>query len=92
MVNLQTNVQMNVLDNKRMTASELLGIIIDENLNWKPHITYLQLQYYAKQIRFTNCALVSPYLTYGDLGPQLLEFPLISIHSIEKSNQDTRQS
>lgn len=92
MVNLQTNVQMNVVDNKRLAASEVLGILIDENLNWKPHITHFSCSITQSKSGSLHRALASPYLAYRDLGPQLLEFPFISIHSIEKSNQDARKS
>lgn len=71
----QTKVQIDGVDIERVTETKFLGVIIDENLNWKPHIKHLQSKVSktiaelnkAKQVKDNNSlhilssSLVSPY-------------------------------
>ena len=67
-----------VIDVTRVQSSKFLGIIIDENLNWKPHIQLVKsklsktLSIIYKASKLINyegiltlyCSLFLPYLTY----------------------------
>ena len=72
------NICINTINVTRVQSSKFLGIIIDENLNWKPHIQLvksklsktLSIIYKASKLincegMFTlYCSLFLPYLTY----------------------------
>ena len=72
------NICITTINVTRVQSSKFLGIIIDENLNWKPHIQLvksklsktLSIMYNASKLinyegMFTlYCSLVLPYLTY----------------------------
>ena len=38
------NIELNDLSIKRETSTKFLGVIIDENLNWKEHVNYIALK------------------------------------------------
>ena len=72
------NICINTINVTRVQSSKFLGIIIDENLNWKPHIQLVKsklsktlcIMYKASKLihyegMFTlYCSLFLPYLTY----------------------------
>ena len=72
------NICINTINVTRVQSSKFLGIIIDENLNWKPHIQLVKsklsktLSIIYKASKLINyegmvtlyCSLFLPYLTY----------------------------
>ena len=72
------NIQINDIKVSRVQSSKFLGIIIDENLNWKPHIQLVKsklsktLSIIYRASKLINhqglltlfCSLCVPYLTY----------------------------
>ena len=72
------NICINTINVARVQSSKFLGIIIDENLNWKPHIQLVKstlsktLSIIYKASKLINyegmltlyCSLFLPYLTY----------------------------
>ena len=72
------NIRINTINVTRVQSSKFLGIIIDENLNWKPHIQLVKsklsktLYIIYKASKLINyegmltlyCSLFLPYLTY----------------------------
>ena len=72
------NICINTINVTRVQSSKFVGIIIDENLNWKPHIQLVKsklpktlcIMYKASKLinyegMFTiYCSLFLPYLTY----------------------------
>ena len=72
------NIRINTINVTRVQSSKFLGIIIDENLNWKPHIQLVKsilsktLSIIYKASKLINyegmltlyCSLFLPYLTY----------------------------
>ena len=72
------NICINTINVTRVQSSKFLGIIIDENLNWKPHIQLFKsklsktLSIIYKSSKLINydgmltlyCSLFLPYLTY----------------------------
>ncbi len=91
--------QIDGVDIERVTETKFLGVIIDENLNWKPHIKYLQSKVSKtiavlnkeKQVLDNNSlhilysSLVSPYLTYcADVWGNTFKSSLQSLFILQK--------
>ena len=80
------NICINTINVTRVQSSKFLGIIIDENLNWKPHIQLVKsklsktLSIIYKASKLINyegmvtlyCSLFLPYLTYGAIRMPLM--------------------
>lgn len=72
-------IKINGTEIEKVSENKFLGIIIDDKLNWKPHIKYIQnkiskniavinrTKYVleVKALRLLYCCLVMSYLTYG---------------------------
>ncbi|KAK0133338.1 RNA-directed DNA polymerase from mobile element jockey [Merluccius polli] len=74
----QVNITIDGVNIEKVSEIKFLGVIIDEKVNWKPHVKYLQAKL-SKTISVINkakpflnynslhllyCALVLPYFTY----------------------------
>lgn len=96
------------MDIERVKETKFLGVIIDENLNWKPQIKHLQSKI-LKMIAILNKAkqalnnkslhilyrsLVSPYLTYcAEVWANTFKSSLQSLFILPtKSSWDHKQS
>ena len=76
--NIQVKIQVEGVEIERVSENKFLGVIIDEKINWKQHIKYIQtkisrsisvlgkskhiLDY--KALRILYCSMVLPYLNY----------------------------
>ena len=74
----QVNIQVNGVAIDRVHENKFLGVIIDDNINWKSHIKYIQTKVSRSisvlskakhfldfnSLRMLYCSLVLPYLNY----------------------------
>ena len=74
----EVNVYVNGMPIERVHENKFLGVIIDENINWKSHIKYIQTKVSrnisvlskakhlldCNSLRMLYCSLVLPYLNY----------------------------
>ena len=77
---LELHLKINNADIPKVTATKLLGIVIDDRFNWKPHIqsvesklsSILSIMYKASKLITTAgmytlyCPLFQPYISYGN--------------------------
>ena len=81
------NICINTINVTRVQSSKFLGIIIDENLNWKPHIQLVKSKL-SKTLSIKYLQSFQTHLLWGNVDPILL-FILTVCHILLRNMGNT---